>query len=162
MLGPGLEAAVRRLDLAEHLLVLLVVDEQVGPLPPRDLADLGAGERRVQQHDPGAALGGSEHRVEEATMVADQDCDSVPGLEPAVAPRVRDRVGAFVQLLVGELTELVDQHDAIPMADRSHRDRPAQQPEAFECEQRLRHAMRQLGSDHAASDTDGGEVGLVA
>ena len=113
--------------------VLVVVDEQVGPLAPGDLADLRAGERGVEQHDPGAALGGGEHRVEEAAVVADQDRDPVTRLEALLAPGVGERVGALVELPVGQRRR----------ARRGSRTRspwriapivtaPAEQPEALE------------------------------
>ena len=87
------------------------------PSRPGDLADLRSGERRVQQDDPRAALGGGEHRLEEAAVIARQDRDAFAGLETALAPRVGERVRALIELLVAELAALVDQRDAVAVAE---------------------------------------------
>ena len=83
----------------ERVGVLVVVDEQVGPLALGDLADLRSGERGVQQHDPRAALGGGEHRLEEPAMVARQDRHTLAGLQTVLAPGVGEGVGALVESL---------------------------------------------------------------
>ena len=131
--GPGPEAAAGRIvDPLEHVGVLVVVDEQVGALALGHLADLRSGERGVEQDDARAALGGGEHRLEEAAVVAGQDRDALAGLEAALAPGVGERIGALVELPVAQLAALVDQRRAVAVAERAGRDRAAEQAVALE------------------------------
>ena len=82
-----------------------------------DLADLRAGEVRVEQDHPRAELGGAEGRVEEAAVVAGQDRDAVAGPDAAGAQRVGDAVRAPVELLPADRAALVDDAVAVAVAD---------------------------------------------
>ena len=179
LVRPGAVASPRRIvDALERLRVLLVVDEQIGPLARRHLPDLGPGERGVEQDDARAALGRGEHRLEEAAVVAREDRDPLAGLEPALAsvgervercrarsslaPGVRERVRALVELLVGQLAALVDHHGAVAVTERAGHDRTADQAVALESAHQGGEALRRLGTEQPAADGDRGEVRLVA
>ena len=79
--------------------VLVVADQDLGPLALGDLLDLPRREVRVEQDQPRADLGRAERRVEEAAVVADQDRDAVARADAARAQLVGDGVGALVELL---------------------------------------------------------------
>ena len=161
LLGPRAKAALAGVHALEHLRVLVVVDQQVGPLALGDLADLRSGERGVEQDDLGAALGGREHRVEEAAVVAGQDGDAVARLQAPLAPGVGQRVGPLVEILVGEIAALVAQSHLVTVSDRSDGHRAGQQAEPLEGQQHLRHTVRQLRAHQAAANAQRGEIRLV-
>ena len=163
LVRPGAEPSARRIvDPRERLRVLVVVDEQIGSLALRHLADLGPGERGVEQHDPSAALGGGEHRLEEAAMVTREDRHALAGLEPVLAPGVGERVRALVELLVAELAALVDHHGTVAVAQRAGHERATEQAVALESDQQLGEALRRLGAEQPAAHAQRGEVRLVA
>jgi hypothetical protein len=95
-------------------------------------------------------------------MVTCQDRHTLTGPEPTLAPRVRERIRAQIELLVGQPATLVDQRELIAMANRARRDRSTQQPEAFERQQELGNAVRQLWADQATADAERDEIRLVA
>ena len=79
-----------------------------------------------------------------------------------LAPGVGQRVGALVELLVGDVAALVADGHPVAVADRADGDRAGQHPVALEGQQHLGHAVGQLGTHHPAADADRREVGLVA
>ncbi len=163
LVRPGAVAPpLRIVDALERLRVLLVVDEQIGPLARRHLPDLGPGKRGVEQDDARATLGRGEHRLEEAAVIAREDRDPLPGLEPSLAPGVRERIRALVELLVGQLAALVDHHGAVAVTERAGHDRTADQAIALESAHQGGEALRRLGTEQPAADGDRGEVRLVA
>ena len=123
--------------------------------PDRDeIAAVRAEAERLDRREDAAHGRG----LPEAGRQVDRDVD----VEPVLAPAVGDCVGTFVELLVGELTALVDDRGAIPEANRAGGDRPSQHPVSFECTEDLSRLMGQREADHAAAKTERGEVGLVA
>ena len=95
-------------------------------------------------------------------MVAHQDRHALAGLETVLAPGVGDRIGAFIQLAVGELAAFVDEGNPIPVADRPRADRAPEHPVALEREHHLGDPVGQLGGHQAAADAQRREVRLVA
>ncbi len=163
LVRPGAEAAARRIfDPLQRVGVLVVVDEQVRPLAGRDLADLGTGEGGVEEHDARAALGGGEHRLEEAAVVAREDRHALARLQAVLAPRVGQGVGALVELLIGQLATLVEHHRSVAVAQRAGHGRAAKQAVALESAQQLGQAVRRLGPDQPAPDAESREIRLVA
>jgi len=153
---------VRRVDAVEHVRVLVVVDEQVGAFALRDLANLRAGERGVEQHDLGSALGGREHRVKESPVVAGQDGHPVAGLQ--ILARARRWPGRWSvgQALGRSRRRARAQGDPVTVADRADRHRTGEQAEALEGEQHPGNSMGQLGSHQAAAHAQRHVVGLIA
>ena len=163
LVRPGAEPPAGRIvDPAQGVCVLVVVDEQIGPLALGYLPDLRPRERSVEQHDSCAALRGCEHRLEEAPVVAGQNRHALAGLQAALAPRVGQRVGALVELLIAELAALVDHHRPVAVANRPGHDRTREQAVALEAGYQLRDATWRLGSHQPTADAQRGEICLVA
>ena len=102
-----------------------------------------------------------EYRVHEPAVVASEDRDPVPRLEPPLLPGVRQTVRALVQLGEGELAAVVDQADPVPGADRRRGHGAADHPVAVEREHDPRHAMRELRSNQPAAHAERDEVRLI-
>ena len=64
----------------------------------------------------GAELGAGHDGLDEAAVVAGHDRDVVALVDAVVGERVRERVGALVDLAERELPELVDQPDLVGVA----------------------------------------------
>jgi hypothetical protein len=101
--------------------VFLVVHEQRGPLARHHVAQLRAGEARVEEHRVHAELGDCAGGVEEVTVVAAQDRDRVAGMDAPSLERPGERVGALVELGEGERSPFVDERDAVAVARRTDR-----------------------------------------
>jgi hypothetical protein len=149
------------INALHHLAELLVVDEQVDALALGHLPNLGTREGGVEEDDARAALGGGEERLQEAAVVAGQDGHAVSRLESFAKPGGGQRVHPLVELLVGELTLLVDDGQVPAVADRGQRHGSAEHPVALEGEQHLSDAVGELGTDQARADAQGDVVGLV-
>ena len=95
---PGDEALAPLAGVLEQLGELLVVDDRHRLLALDDLRELRAGEGGVQVERVGAELGERDRRLDEAAVVAAHDRDAVALADAGVGERVRERVGAAVDL----------------------------------------------------------------
>ena len=99
-------AAPRR--VVHQLFELVVVDQRLRLLALGDVGELRARERGVEEQHVRAQLRARDHGVDEAAMVAAHQADVVTGRDPVGGERVRECVGALVDLAEGERAELVD------------------------------------------------------
>ena len=110
------QLAQRRLGLADVSGVLVVVNDQLGALTFRDLFDLRAGERAVEQDDARPDACAAEFCDREPAVVARQDRDTVAAAHPLGQQPVGDRVRCLVELPVGERAFVVDDRRAVGRA----------------------------------------------
>ncbi len=115
---PGDEAAATLRRGLDQALELLVVDDRPGLLALADLGELRRRERGVEKQGVRAELRAGDHRLDEAAVVAAQQRDVVALDDPLVAPRVRERVRAPVDLGERQRACLVDDRDVVGVADR--------------------------------------------
>lgn len=88
---------------------LVVVYERLNLLAGGDVDELGPGEPGVHQHQLGAVLGGSEHRQDQAAMIAAHASHDGTGSDAIGLPRPHQGVGLLLDVGVGERAALVDQ-----------------------------------------------------
>ena len=115
--------------LGRALVVLLVEDDRVDPFALADIVDLRPRELRVHVDGAKPGLGRRVGRVREPSVVAAEDRDGVAGHQAVRHPRVRQRVGAPVDVHVAERPKLVDERGPVAPADRRDgRGRPERPP----------------------------------
>jgi hypothetical protein len=107
--------------LGDQVRELLVVDERDRLLALDDVGDLRGSEGGVEVERVGAELRERHGGLHEAAVVAGQDRDAVARADAVLGEGVGERVGARVDLAVGERAELVDEREAVRMADRAER-----------------------------------------
>ena len=118
--APGL-AALR--SVVDQLRELGVVDRDPRLLTLEHVARLRRRERRVQVQGACAELRARERRLDEVAVIAREDRDPVALDDASIRQRVRERVAAPVDLLEGQLAEVVDQADLVRVAHRARRGR---------------------------------------
>ncbi len=92
----------------DHVGELRVGDDGVQLLLLLHAAHLVGGQAGVQQHDVGAALPGRDHHLDRGAVVAAQDADRRTRPGPGPGEREGERVGALVELGVGDDAVVVD------------------------------------------------------
>ena len=96
------QLAQRRFGLADASGVFVVVNDELGAFTFRDLFDLRAGERAVEQDDASPDPCAAEFCDREPAVVARQDRDPIAAAHPLGQQPVGDRVRGLVELPVGE------------------------------------------------------------
>ena len=153
-LRPGDHARAVAGHLARDLVELRVVDERRDVLARHDVAQLRRREAGVEQHGVGAELRRRDERLDEIAVVAREHAERAPGPHAAVGQSVRERVGAAVQLGVGDRAELVGQRRAVAMPRGAGGDAAGQRAPVVPL--RGRHPQRGARR-HRAQDARGGE-----
>ena len=101
---------------------LLVVDHRVRAFAVDHLGQRRAGERGVEQQHVCADPVGCDQRFDEAAVVAAHDRHHVRGSAGQPLQRRGQRIGALVELTVGQRSEFVDQRRTVRAALRRHRE----------------------------------------
>ena len=127
-----------------------VEDDRGRLLAVADLAELRRGEGGVEVEDVGAELRQRHRDVDEVAVVAAQHRDAVALVHAQLAQPVGQPGGALVDLLPGQLADLVDQRHLARRARGEGLDAAREAHAAGD--ERLRHAgqrQRAVGADHA-------------
>jgi hypothetical protein len=127
---------------AEDFGELVVVDQRGRTLAFAHRGELRLRETGVHEQDLRAELAGGEHGHDEPAVVAAQQGEHGAVVQPALAPRVRESVGAAVEVAEGELAEVVDESEHVAVTLGGDPDSGAKDPVAAQGVHRVGRLVR--------------------